>query len=92
VHRRLARRDLRSAPRSDLCERYPGDLRRTNPTDQLVRYGVGEQEMCVMLAFTDSRLTWGGGVLERRVGEEVSNDGETSFHEAPCQMIPYASR
>ncbi|MBO6935146.1 MAG: hypothetical protein JJ863_09220 [Deltaproteobacteria bacterium] len=63
-----------------------------NPTDQLVRYGVGDQEMCVMLAFTDSNRTWGGGVLERGGDEEVSNDGETSFHEAPCRMIPYASR
>lgn len=64
-----------------------------NPTDQLVRYGVGDQEMCVMLAFTDdSRYTWGGGVLERSGDVEVANDGETSFHEAPCQMINYVSR
>ena len=63
-----------------------------NPTDQLVRYGVGDQEMCVMLAFTDSDRTWGGGVLERSGDREVANDGETSFHEAPCRMIPFASR
>ena len=64
-----------------------------NPTDSVVRYGVGDQEMCLMLAFTDdSRYTWGGGVLNRGEDAEVANDGVTSYHEAPCQMIPYFSR
>lgn len=26
-----------------------------NPTDSTVRYGIGDQEMCVFLAYTDAR-------------------------------------
>jgi hypothetical protein len=33
-----------------------------NPTDAAVRYGIGDQEMCVFLAFTDSPLKFVGTV------------------------------
>ena len=62
-----------------------------NPTDSVLHYGVGDQEMCVMLAFTDDNYVWGGGVLERGFDREVRNDG-TSYHEAPCQMVRYPAR
>ena len=39
------------------CEFY-------NPTPKVVGWGVGDQEMCVFLAFSDSQYNWGGGVLE----------------------------
>jgi Copper type II ascorbate-dependent monooxygenase, C-terminal domain len=32
-----------------------------NPRDQAVGWGVGDQEMCVLLAFTDSAYVWAGG-------------------------------
>lgn len=39
------------------CEFY-------NPTTGIVRWGNGDGEMCVFLAFSDSTYNWGGGVLE----------------------------
>lgn len=33
-----------------------------NPRASTVRWGNGDQEMCVFLAFSDSPLNWGGGV------------------------------
>jgi hypothetical protein len=32
-----------------------------NPRPEVVRWGVGDQEMCVFLAFSDSTYNWGGG-------------------------------
>ena len=29
-------------------------------------WGVGNSEMCVFLAFSDSKFNWGGGVASRR--------------------------
>jgi hypothetical protein len=34
-----------------------------NSTDRTIGFGNGSQEMCMMLAFTDSNFVWGGGVL-----------------------------
>jgi hypothetical protein len=34
----------------------------TNPRDEVVGWGVGDQEMCIVFAFTDSPLVWSGGV------------------------------
>ncbi len=63
-----------------------------NPRDEVVQYGIGDQEMCLMLAFTDSRYIWAGGNLERGVGEEVSVADGVSRNEAPCQMYPVPGR
>ena len=35
----------------------------TNPRDSVVGWGVGDQEMCVFLAFSDSPANWGGGAI-----------------------------
>ena len=35
-----------------------------NQTSKVIRWGVGDQEMCVFLAFSDSPYNWGGGVLQ----------------------------
>ncbi len=36
-----------------------------NPRDQIVGWGIGDQEMCVFLAFSDSPYHWGGGATSR---------------------------
>lgn len=63
-----------------------------NPRDEVVRYGIGDQEMCLMLAFTDSRYVWAGGNLERGVNEEVAVSGGVSSNEAPCQIYAVPGR
>lgn len=35
----------------------------TNPRDSVVGWGVGDQEMCVFLAFSDSPANWAGGAI-----------------------------
>ncbi|HJL01914.1 MAG TPA: hypothetical protein RMH85_33210 [Polyangiaceae bacterium LLY-WYZ-15_(1-7)] len=60
-----------------------------NPRDEVVRYGIGTQEMCLMLAFTDSRYIWGGGNLERGGNVEVAREEGVSYNEAPCRMVRY---
>ena len=38
----------------------------TTTTRERVDWGIGNQEMCVFLAFTDSPYNWGGGATRRR--------------------------
>jgi hypothetical protein len=35
-----------------------------NPRDTTVGWGIGDQEMCVFLAFSDSPANWGGGAVD----------------------------
>ena len=51
-----------------------------NPRAEVVRWGNGDQEMCVMLAFTDSEMQWGGGALDRDPGEPSDDGGEVAYH------------
>lgn len=55
-----------------------------NPRDERVGQGVGDQEMCIILAFTDSELRWIGEVFE---GREVSNDGLSSENQGDCTIF-----
>jgi hypothetical protein len=58
-----------------------------NPRDTTVGWGVGDQEMCVFLAFTDSTFTWAGGVLtEDDPGPGTLTDGIVEFIHS-CQVI-----
>jgi hypothetical protein len=41
-----------------------------NPRAQTVEWGVGDQEMCVFLAFSDSTYNWGGGVNDDTTAPE----------------------
>lgn len=50
-----------------------------NTTTRTVRWGIGNQEMCVMLAFTDSEYNWGGGVLDRVPGTPVDDGGVVQY-------------
>jgi hypothetical protein len=61
-----------------------------NPRDEIVRWGIGDQEMCVFLAFTDSELLWGGGVLGGEPGELEMRNGVPHF-ERECFLLSYPS-
>jgi hypothetical protein len=50
-----------------------------NTTGATVLWGNGGAEMCVFLAFTDSRFVWAGGVLDNTPGTPVDVDGVMTF-------------
>jgi hypothetical protein len=58
-----------------------------NPRPSEVRWGVGDQEMCVLLAFTDSEFIWAGGQLDLGMNTVVGQDQNgTWLDQAPCQL------
>jgi hypothetical protein len=57
-----------------------------NDGDRTVRWGNGDGEMCVMLAFTDSELQWGGGALDDAAGPGEDRGDEVAFHHA-CELF-----
>lgn len=59
-----------------------------NPRPTNVGYGIGDQEMCVLLAFTDSPFLWGGGVFGEPV-EPVMDDGMPRFATEDCGVLGY---
>ena len=62
-----------------------------NPRDATVGWGVGDQEMCVFLAFSDSAFTWGGGApTVDAAGPGVASNGIIDFtHD--CQIFATAA-
>jgi hypothetical protein len=56
-----------------------------NPRDEYVYWGIGDQEMCVFLSYTDSNRTHGGFAVGGTNVELDVVDG-VSFNEAPCQL------
>jgi hypothetical protein len=57
-----------------------------NPRDQTVGWGVGDQEMCVFLAFSDSTYQWGGGVLEQDPPGNPMVDGDMMTFSNSCSV------
>ncbi len=59
-----------------------------NPRTDSVGWGVGDQEMCVFLAFTDSPLLWGGGAIDDHgnVFDGTDADGTRENHSA-CTVL-----
>ena len=58
-----------------------------NPRADVVRWGAGDQEMCLYLAFTDSPYAWGGGV---NIPEEPQNEtlvGSALHYSNPCAVF-----
>ena len=53
----------------------------------MVRWGNGDQEMCVFLAFTDSTYTFGGGVIEEQDPLDPMLDGNMMTYTNPCQVF-----
>jgi hypothetical protein len=59
-----------------------------NPTEDVIRWGLSEGEMCVLLAFTTSEYQWAGGVQETNKNQVLGQDAEGVWNnEAPCE--PY---
>ena len=58
-----------------------------NNTDATVPWGVGSNEMCVYLAFSDSKFNWAGGVPQDDApGTPTDVNGVMSFTH-PCQVF-----
>jgi len=58
-----------------------------NPTEDTVEYGIGDQEMCVFLAYTDSPLRYGA----RSLAAADAGDAEgMPTHDAECQLFAAA--
>ena len=58
-----------------------------NPRDTVVRWGVGDQEMCTFLAFTDSEYSWAGGVLTRNEPPVVVDHGDYVEYTYACDVV-----
>jgi len=58
-----------------------------NNTDAQVNWGIGNQEMCVFLAFSDSTFDWGGGEpTDSAPGSGQNVNGVMTFSH-PCQVF-----
>lgn len=58
-----------------------------NPSDDVIRFGNDrDSEMCIMLAFTDSNVVWGGGVLEGSPTLRGVEDG-VAVYEGDCSVV-----
>lgn len=57
-----------------------------NPRATSVGWGVGDQEMCVFLAFSDSTYNWGGGVNEETPPLNPQMVGTTMTYTNPCSV------
>jgi len=58
-----------------------------NNTANVVPWGVGSNEMCVFLAFSDSKFNWGGGVTsDAPPGDPTDVNGVMSYTHA-CQVL-----
>ena len=58
-----------------------------NDTANVVPWGVGSNEMCVFLAFSDSKFNWGGGVTsDAPPGDPTDVNGVMSYTHT-CQVL-----
>jgi hypothetical protein len=60
----------------------------TNGTDQTIGWGLGDAEMCVFLAFSDSTYLWGGGAINDgdQPGEAMLVDNVMTYSHA-CDIV-----
>lgn len=59
-----------------------------NPRDETVKWGVGDQEMCIIVAYTDSTYTWAGGITSPEdPGPGVDHDGIVDFTGSACGVF-----
>lgn len=59
-----------------------------NTTNQVVRWGLGEGEMCVFQGFTDSIYKWGGQTSPNGT-TAMYDDGEIVHFSHPCDMYGF---
>ncbi len=57
-----------------------------NPRDSVVRYGIGDQEMCVFLAFTDARFKYAG---QATASEPAGDVGGVPMQLGNCTPIAF---
>ena len=57
-----------------------------NPRSSVVGWGVGDQEMCIFLAFSDSTYNWGGGVNTEEPPGNPMMVGNTMTYQNPCAV------
>ncbi|MEM9190529.1 MAG: hypothetical protein AAGF12_15195 [Myxococcota bacterium] len=55
-----------------------------NPRNETVRFGIGDQEMCVFLAFTDAPARW---VADSTSVEYVADVDGIPHYEAECRLL-----
>jgi hypothetical protein len=60
-----------------------------NPRDVAVGWGIGDQEMCVMLGFADTGLTIADGEGNPGTGMVTGMQGNTVYASAPCMVSAY---
>jgi hypothetical protein len=59
-----------------------------NDTSNVVTWGLGSDEMCVFLAFTDSPYNWGGGeTVDEPPPNEPTPIGSVMSYTAPCAVF-----
>lgn len=58
-----------------------------NPRSETVRWGIGDQEMCVFLAFSDSPYHWAGGENNRGAPMNETTVGNAVHYENPCAVF-----
>ena len=63
-----------------------------NPRSEEVRWGIGDQEMCVFLAFSDSTYNWAGGVNEPDRPQNAHQAGDAWHFENACAVFPIDAR
>jgi len=63
-----------------------------NPRAEVVRWGFGDQEMCVFLAFSDSPYTWAGGANEPDEPENETPVGNALHYTSPCAVYATDAR
>ena len=61
-----------------------------NPRETAVGWGIGDQEMCVALLFTDSEVMWAGGVESGRT--PLGDDAGVSRFGGSCDLYPLRAR
>lgn len=58
-----------------------------NNTAATVPWGVGTNEMCVFLAFSDSKFNWGGGVTSDDAPGTPTDDNGVMSYTHTCQVL-----
>ena len=59
-----------------------------NPRSEVVRWGIGDQEMCVIAIQARSGFAWDGRV-SRDTGQQVGMEGGIIQHEGGCQIAGF---
>lgn len=58
-----------------------------NPRATTVTWGVGDQEMCTFLAWTDSDYVWTGGAITETVTPTITDKGDYVEYAFPCSPV-----